>query len=430
MKKVYRDFAKSALCIWVAILRVTLMHITSAEAACDREGPPGKKALIVANGLYETSSGMNALSGAKNDVTLVRQALEARGFAPSDIVIKQDLGYRDFVKALAAFGRSLDCHDHAIVYYSGHGFEIDGKNYLVPVDVDTESETLVKSTSVGLIDVQRALATDHEEALRLVVLDACRNDPFKNKRSMGGRGFQNSSAIQNVTIWYSTLPGTTAADRTNREDPYSPSPFAKAFANVLLSDAACNELSLVQKSISRYMKVSLKSQQRPYTSSSWGGTFYFCKANGIENAPAPVVAAKVEAKRPKLEQHKPSTAEPKGTHHRVLIKAPDGESSKEFLVLVPEGWSAEKGGNLLMLKALDEDAAIMFSLAKDNFYSFENKENATVDRTIPFSSKHLAGYKQFVTLSKEDSEIKVVAFYFSYKGDDCIDPLDWSQGKS
>ena len=109
MKKVYRDFARSALCIWVAILGVTLMHITSAEAACDREGPPGKKALIVANGLYETSSGMNALSGAKNDVTLVRQALEARGFAPSDIVIKQDLGYRDFVKALAAFGTGPGC---------------------------------------------------------------------------------------------------------------------------------------------------------------------------------------------------------------------------------------------------------------------------------------------------------------------------------
>lgn len=317
-------FTPSIATMLVGVLAFAVASLAASDASAKTctpgDSPARKLALVIANGDYEASSGVTDLGGARADGPLIRDSLRARGFTVS---FYSDLDERNFQRALDKFGRSLRCQDHAIIYFAGHGFQVDGVNYLVPTDVDASSERMIKKTAVQASDLYEVLTTDSSDALRFVILDACRNNPFKDQRSTGGRGFKASSA-DGLVIWYSTGSGTTAADRIDASKN-SNSPFAYAFSKVLADKTSCGDgLDEVRKSINRYMKTNLGVNQVPYVSSSSLSDFRFCAAT-------PKGSAKVASKTSPTSAHDgPSWLIPGSTRYR--------NKAHDIAFYMPPGW--------------------------------------------------------------------------------------------
>ena len=121
----------------------------------------------------------------KDDAALVAETLGGEGFK---VTLLQDAKHDAMLKALRSFSDEADQADWALVYYAGHGIEVGGVNYLLPIDVELREDRDAEDEAISLDRVLRAVAKAHK--LRLVVLDACRNNPFTGtmKRSIYTRG--------------------------------------------------------------------------------------------------------------------------------------------------------------------------------------------------------------------------------------------------
>ena len=182
----------------------------------------GRVALVVGNGAYVE---IGTLPNPGNDAADVTAALRRLGF---DVTTVQDADRVDMNEALRAFTRESVGADVALVFYAGHGLEMDGINYLVPVDARLERDTDVRFETVVLDDV---LAATAGASLRVVILDACRNNPLARSMqrtsttrnvSRGSFGELNESLLGDETlVAYAAAAGTTAADGTGRNSPYT-----------------------------------------------------------------------------------------------------------------------------------------------------------------------------------------------------------------
>ena len=182
----------------------------------------GRVALVVGNGAYAE---IGALPNPGNDAADVAAALRRLGF---DVTTVRDADRVDMNEALRAFTRESVGADVALVFYAGHGLEMDGVNYLVPVDARLERDTDVRFETVVLDDV---LAATAGASLRVVILDACRNNPLARSMqrtsttrsvSRGSFGELNESLLGEETlVAYAAAAGTTAADGTGRNSPYT-----------------------------------------------------------------------------------------------------------------------------------------------------------------------------------------------------------------
>ena len=127
-------------------------------------------ALVIGNSAY---SGVGALSNPIGDAALVADALGSDGFK---VKLVRDATRTAMLKALQAFSDEADQADWALVYYAGHGIEVGGVNYLLPTDVELRSDRDAQDEAISL---NRVLETvENARKLRLVILDACRNNPF------------------------------------------------------------------------------------------------------------------------------------------------------------------------------------------------------------------------------------------------------------
>ena len=152
-------------------------------------------------------------------------ALGRLGF---DVTTVRDADRVGMNEALRVFTRESAGADVALVFYAGHGLEVDGVNYLVPVDARLERDTDVRFETVALDDV---LAATVGASLRVVILDACRNNPLARSMqrtsasrsvSRGSFGELNEALLGDETlVAYAAAAGTTAADGTGRNSPYT-----------------------------------------------------------------------------------------------------------------------------------------------------------------------------------------------------------------
>ena len=182
----------------------------------------GRVALVVGNSAYEH---IGRLPNPTNDAADVGAALRRLGF---DVTITRDAGLSALTGALRAFTRDSEGADVALVFYAGHGMEMDGVNYLLPVDARLERDTDVRYETVTLDDV---LASTSGAGLRLVILDACRNNPLARSMrrtvrtrsvSNGSLGDLNEDLLGDETlVAYSAAAGTTADDGEGRNSPYA-----------------------------------------------------------------------------------------------------------------------------------------------------------------------------------------------------------------
>ncbi len=227
-----------------------------------------RTALIIGNSKYKHKYLKNTV----NDAQAVKTFLENRGF---DVMYLINSNKVQMEKAIKKFGNKIKKGGVGLFYYAGHGAEVEGKNYLIPLNANIESEDDIGYYSVGLDLIIRKLDRANNR-LNIVILDACRNNPYERSFSRSGSG--GLSALQDANgmyIAYATSPNATASDGDGENG---------LFTEILLSNMSkTDELDRVFKNTRREVKEKTKGKQRPWTSSSVDGDFYFTLPSKLQS---------------------------------------------------------------------------------------------------------------------------------------------------
>ena len=230
---------------------------------------PRKVALIIGNGAYRN---VQPLSNPPRDARLIASTFRELGFAT--VTLAPDLTRDKFFAALHEFGRAAETADWAVVYYAGHGMEIGGVNYLIPTDATLAADHDAESQAVALEQVIASVAGARK--LRLVMLDACRDNPFEKtmQRTMAlklvSKGFSNIEPEAGFMVVYAAKHGETALDGDSDN-----SPFAKALAREIRAPQV--EIRKLFDIVRDDVLNATKRMQQPFTYGSPPGRedFYF-----------------------------------------------------------------------------------------------------------------------------------------------------------
>lgn len=162
-------------------------------------------ALVIGNSEYASTS---KLRNTLNDAKAMAGTLKGLGF---EVTMIENGTYEAIKNAVYAFGDRIQDVDVSLFFYAGHGIEVDGTNYLVPVDADIQSHLDVKQKCIPLSGVSTTMEFANDEGLNMIILDACRNNPFPAGKR-GGAGLARINAPSGTLIAYATDPGSTASD--------------------------------------------------------------------------------------------------------------------------------------------------------------------------------------------------------------------------
>lgn len=197
-------------------IAAALAGLAATPAAADGR----RVALVIGNGAYRS---VPALTNPPNDAGDIAAALKRLGFA---VTLITNGNFDEMRRGLIAFGRNAAGADMAAVYFAGHGMEINGDNWLIPVDAELKRDTDAANEAISLQSVMLRVA--NTTSLGLVILDACRNNPFaaKMSRSIATRASTNSGLgriepVGNVLVAYAARDGTTALDGDGRNSPFA-----------------------------------------------------------------------------------------------------------------------------------------------------------------------------------------------------------------
>lgn len=219
-----------------------------------------KVALVIGNASYAHAS---ALTNPANDIRIVAEAAKQAGF--DEVVVASDLTNQAFQNSMRDFRAKADGADVAMVYFAGHGIEAQGKNWLLPTDAKLESDLDLPYEAIQLDRLMEAVSGAQ---IRMVVLDACRNNPFGSKWRSGTRAVARGMAgveADDVLVIFAAAPGQTASDGTGAN-----SPFALALARRL--PEADLPVQLLGGAIRDDVLAATGGNQRPFVSASITGT--------------------------------------------------------------------------------------------------------------------------------------------------------------
>jgi hypothetical protein len=235
-----------------------------------------KVALVVGNGRYRSAG---RLEQAPEDARVIATALKDAGF---DVSLHEDLNRTKLSSVIVDFEEQLRGAEVGFFYYAGHAIQLGDRNYLVPVDADIPSERYVGTYTVAVDEVMRSM-DEAGSQLNLLVLDACRNNPFvqdwavTSRSSVGHRGLATINAPSGFIVAYATGPGDVAADDGT---------YAAALA--LQMAIPGREISEVFRYVHQEVKDTSGSDQLPWVSEARGpGSFYPAGAPGDEEEWAP-----------------------------------------------------------------------------------------------------------------------------------------------
>ncbi len=206
-----------ALWATLASLMLCSSGFAMGENAGRGQASAQRQALVIGNSAYEKTS---PLENPAKDARLIAAALRNAGF---NVRLRIDLTQKQMKRAMRDFSRELRSMGPGVVslvYYAGHGTQVAGRNYLVPVDADIEVEQDVSIESLAVNDVLEQLE-NIKGSLSIIILDACRNNPYKRGRRASVRGLAPVKASKGSLIAYSTAPGTVALDGDGANSPYA-----------------------------------------------------------------------------------------------------------------------------------------------------------------------------------------------------------------
>ncbi len=247
-------------------------------------------ALIIGNSTYKTAP----LANPANDAADLAHALERKGFK---VLVRENVSERGLKEAVDTFSKHLRKGGVGLFFFAGHGIQLKEQNFLIPIDVgfDSEADLTFKSISAEYV---LSLMAEAGNRVNVVILDACRNNPFQQaKRSISrGLGVMNVGRAERGTfIAYATSPGATAADGEGRNGLYT-----KYLLQSL--DVADSDIDKVFGRVRGAVVQETNGEQVPWTSSSMVGNFYFDPTQDSAAARVPVPVLKAN---PETEQEQP-----------------------------------------------------------------------------------------------------------------------------
>ncbi len=298
-----------------------------AIAVAQKSAPPKRLALVIGNSRYSSSP----LSNPANDADLINRTLRSLGF---ETRLYTDRNQREMKAAIRDFGAALQAaapNAIGVFYYAGHGVQVNGHNYLIPVGANINGDADVDIEAVSadaVLDQMR----ESRNLLNFLILDACRNNPFPRSTRSASRGLAQMAAPKGVMIAYSTSPGDVAADGDGRNSPYS-----QALARAMRSSSMPAEL-MFKEARDEVIRVT-SERQIPWESSSLSGQNFYFAASGsgqegrLANAavapepqlsPEPPAAAPLRA--PSEPTRKTSTLRVAAADRPAPARAPQTES--------------------------------------------------------------------------------------------------------
>ncbi len=269
---------RSTIRIVMAALFVLLPWAAASTAEPPAEQSP-RVALIIGNSAYTHAP----LANPVNDANLIAGTLKNLGF---QVLQHSDLQQKAMKLAIREFGDALERAGPDAVglfYYSGHGIQLRGHNYMLPVNArieresDIDIEGVAADTVLGTMEFAR-------NRLNLVIMDACRNNPFARGFRSASRGLARMDATKGTLIAYSTSPGMVAADGEGDNSPYT-----RALAASMQQPGL--PVERVFKQVRKIVMAETRDQQVPWESSSLTGDFYFSGSTDSTPAASPAPLA-------------------------------------------------------------------------------------------------------------------------------------------
>lgn len=219
-------------------------------------------ALVVGNSDYINVS---QLANPGSDAALMTSTLESVGF---EVTLVSDADLRGLRKALTEFGRKLRENDAVgLFYYAGHGVQMGGENFLIPVDANIQDESELSWQAIRVNDVLRVMERESGN-MNIVILDSCRNNPFPSASRSSVAGLASIDASEGTFIAYATAPGEVALDGDTKNSPYTLA-LASAISTAGLS------IEETFKSAREEVLIQTEGRQTPWEASSITGSFHF-----------------------------------------------------------------------------------------------------------------------------------------------------------
>ncbi len=270
------SFAKIAI---LAILAIGAASPSRAER---------RVALVIGNGDYVHSK---SLPNPVNDANDVANSLKRLGFSVTSVL---DGTYNDIRQGIRSFNVQVQGADIGLIYYAGHGMELGGENWLIPVDADLKTDVDVANEAISLKTIMQSVSRATE--LGLVILDACRDNPLAAKMARSKltrsveRGFARVEPTTNVLVAYAAKDGTTAQDGDGRNSPYT----AALLRNL---ERPGLEVGHVFRNVRDEVMASSNREQQPFVYGSLSSKPIYLHEDVPSSAPsaAPQVLVKLKA---------------------------------------------------------------------------------------------------------------------------------------
>lgn len=295
---------------WIA-LQLCVGSALAQSAASAGSAKPGatgsarRLALVMGNDAYLN---VHRLEKAGNDASAMARELRAAGF---EVTLARDLNYRAMVRQLDFFANQIAGGDQVLVFFAGHGVQLRTGSYLLPTDIEANSEAEVEKTAISLNDVMDRLA-EARAAFSMVVVDACRDNPLQsNGRALGtGRGLSAVEPPKGQMVVYSASKGQQALDKLSDQDKDPNGVFTREFIRHMRQPGLRLEdmVREVQDAVEQ-LAGSVSHAQRPAIYNEARGNFYFYGPVTLQPAPVvPALALAVTLPAPAATEGKTRTA--------------------------------------------------------------------------------------------------------------------------
>jgi hypothetical protein len=314
-------------------LGLNVIALAATLAIAQAEAPPPRTALVIGNADYSFAPLRNPI----NDADAVAKSLEEAGF---NVILAKNAGHAELEKAVKELGDELKSKGGVgLFYFSGHGAQIEGENYLIPAGNEITDFDDVKTKSLTGTEIVDAMSAAKND-LNIIILDACRNNPIDPN---GSKGLSRIDSSASLFVSFATSPGTVALDGAGNNSPYT---------KYLATSIAEPNLN-IEETFKRTLKgvyVDTHGEQTPWISSTYFGEFVFRPTDaGSAEAPSPEPAEAPEApvdvhgklQGALLSLSRPSAAAQEGTPdlagiYRVSGTNPNGSKYRGMVALTQD----------------------------------------------------------------------------------------------
>ena len=249
------------------LLAISLLVFTPRWASSE---PERRIALLIGNGAYATAP----LANPANDAEDMAKVLKGCGFK---VTIKINANRAEMREAIGAFGDQIMRGGVGLFFYAGHGLQVDGENYLVPIGADVKRKVDIQDQCLAASYVLQTME-EAKNGMNIIILDACRNNPFRGFRSTG-QGLAHMDAPSGSILAYSTAPGSVASDGQGRNGLYT----SKMLKHITTPGQRLEDMFI---KVRNEVKAESEDRQIPWETQSLTGVFYFVPGDNAVTEPA------------------------------------------------------------------------------------------------------------------------------------------------